>query len=241
MFSFLCYPLRYAQICTLCLICHLSVMMVRITTVGLARSEIPLETESPKIILVLSPENHEFALNQKAVHRFAVLNCTYTTCWDIKDFMDNITYIDAIVLDWYSSQMHYTAPRVLQKYTFDSIDPLESQCPDYFNGLLNSHIAKNSDIPYDYIEFTNEEKITPKNSAHRSGVTSPWWMRFLMKFRNKTNDSLVPRLTSIRPWKELVEDQLEKARICSDIVLKSRIVDNVPFMSFCNFLFTITS
>lgn len=210
-------------------------MMVRITTVGLARTEIPEESETPKFILLLPQENHEFPFYQKAVQRFAVLNCTYTTCWDIKDFMDNITYIDAIVLDWYSPKMQYTAPRVLQKYIFDSIDSLEYQCPDYFNGLLNS------DISYEYIEFKNEEKIGPKNSVYFSGVSGPWWMRFLMRFRNKTNDNLLLRLTSIGPWMELLRDQLENARMCSDMVLKSRIVDNAHFMTFCNSLFTITN
>lgn len=235
MFSFLRYPLRYAQICTLCLLCHLSVMLIRITNMSMARNEEPEHRETPKLILIWSQENQEFAFNQQTIQRFAVLNCTYTTCWDMKNFVDNITHIDAIVLEWMTSKMLHPKPRVLQKYTVDSIDSSEFQCPNYFNGLLNGNIAENSDTPYE-----NEENIEPRNSVHFSDATGSWWERFLI-FTNETNVNLVLQLTSNRAWYKLLGDQLDKVRKCSDMGLKTLIVDNVQFMSFCDSVFIITS
>lgn len=211
-------------------------MMVRMSNLRLARNETSKQNETSKLILVWSAEN-EFAFNPKTVQRFAILNCSYTTCFNMKDFIVNITHIDAIVLDWYSPKMQNTEPRILQKFTVDSKYSSEFKCPDYFNGFLNASFAKNSDIPYDYIEFNNEEKVVPKNSVHFSEVTNPSWMRF----RNKTNDNLTLELISNRPFVELIGDQLKKARMCSNMVLKSHFVDNVLLMTFCNSLFTITS
>lgn len=209
-------------------------MMIKLTNTGVALNEKPKQRETNKSILIWSHENLEFAFNPNTTRRFAILHCTYTTCIDMIDFIDNITLVDAIVLDWHTPKMQNTEPRALQKYTIDSKASLEFQCPDYFNGFLNGNVAKNSHIPYEYNEL---KKAVPKYSANDSEVSAPWWMIF----RNKTNNNLVLQRTSIRSGIESVGEQLEKARICSDMILKSCIVDTVSLRTFCNSLFIITS
>lgn len=236
MFSFLRYPLRYAQICTLCLLCHLTVMFIKIVSTGPPESKESKQKTSFKIILMLSPDIQEFPFNQMVLQRFAVLNCTRETCYDMRDYI-NITRIDATIIHQLTPKIE-TVRRV-SKYTIDSIVSAESQCLYYFNGFLNRTFLEN--MRFDYVDFKNKETMKPKNSVEVFEVTNPWWKRLLLGYCQKRNNDYTTHIFSYRSWRQLLKDRLDMAKICWDHVFKSRIVGIKPVMKYCKSLYSITS